>query len=67
MTGLFYYVGDDFLLTASVKTTKTKIVGTLCVILALIIGIILFLGGKDAQNAAESISLHVADNKDRME
>lgn len=67
MTGLFYYVGDDFLLTASVKTTKTKIIGTLCVILALIIGIILFFGGKDAQSAAESISLHVADNKERME
>ncbi len=65
MTGIFLYIGDDFLLTASVKTTKTKILGTICVILAVIIGIILFFGGKSAGNAAESISLHVTNNEER--
>ena len=55
------------MLTASVKTTRTKIDGTLCVILAVIIAVILFFGEKKAGNAAESISLRVADNEERIE
>lgn len=54
------------MLTASVKTTKTKIVGTLSVIIALIIAAILFFGGRNAGNAAESISNRVADNEQRI-
>lgn len=55
------------MLTASVKTTRTKIVGTLCVILAVIIAVILFFGEKKGGNAAESISLRVTDNEERIE
>ncbi len=55
------------MLTASVKTTRTKIIGTLCVILALIIAAILFFGGNTAPEAAESVSRHVADNEERIE
>ncbi|MBE6882378.1 MAG: DUF4830 domain-containing protein [Ruminococcaceae bacterium] len=56
-----------FLLTASVKTTKTKILGTICVILALIIGTILFFAGKGPEEAAESISRRVTNNEERRE
>ena len=55
------------MLTVSVKTTKTKIIGTLSVILALIIGLILFFGSKGGENAAESISLRVTNNEERRE
>ena len=55
------------MLTASVKTTKTKIIGTLCVILAVIIGIILFAAESESYDAAESISLRVTDNEQRRE
>lgn len=55
------------MLTASIKTTKTKILGTVCVILAAIIAIILFLAGESGKNAAESISLHVTNNEERTE
>lgn len=55
------------MLTASLKTTRTKILGTLCVILALIIAAILFFGGRNAGNAAESLSRHVANNEQRRE
>ena len=55
------------MLTASVKTTKTKILGTACVILAVIIAAILFFGEKTSGKAAESISLHVANNEKRIE
>ena len=54
------------MLTASVKTTKTKILGTICVVLALIIAAILFFGGGGTKNAAESISLRVTNNEERM-
>ena len=54
------------MLTASVKTTKTKILGTICVILSFIIAAILFFGGEKAENAAESISLHVTNNEERV-
>ncbi|MBQ6877072.1 MAG: DUF4830 domain-containing protein [Oscillospiraceae bacterium] len=54
------------MLTASVKTTKTKLLGTACVILAAIIALILFFGEKEAGNAAESISRHVSDNGERI-
>ena len=56
-----------FLLTASVKTTKTKMIGTLCVILALIIAVILFFGGNGSSEAAESISRRASDNKERLD
>ncbi len=53
------------MLTASVKTTKTKILGTICIILAVIIALILFFHGENAGNAAESISLRVTNNEER--
>lgn len=53
------------MLTASVKTTKTKLVGTLCIILAAVIAVILFFGGKSSEKAAESISLRVTNNEER--
>lgn len=56
-----------FLLTASVKTTKTKMIGTLCIILALIIAVILFFGGNGSSEAAESISRRASDNKERLD
>lgn len=56
-----------FLITASVKTSRTKIIGTLCIILAVIIGLILFFGGKGASDAAEAVSRRVADNEERRE
>ena len=55
------------MLTASIKTTKTKILGTVCVILAAIIAAILFFVGGSGENAAESISLRVTNNGERME
>ncbi len=60
------FLWGDFMLTASLKTTRTKIIGTICVILALIIAVILFFGGDDAGNAAESVSRHVTDNEGRI-
>ena len=56
----------DFMLTASFKTTRTKIIGTLCIILAVIIALILFFGAKDAGEAVESVSRHVKDNDERI-
>lgn len=41
--------------------------GTICVILALIIALILFFGGKNSPEAEESLSRRVADNKARIE
>ena len=68
MTGLFYFTMEMiFLLTASIKTTKTKILGTVCVILAAVIAAILFFAGGSGENAAESISLRVTNNVERME
>ena len=55
------------LLTASVKTTKTKIMGTACIVLAVIIGIILFFAGNNSSEDTESISRRVSDNKERTE
>lgn len=40
--------------------------GALCVILALIIALILFFGGRGASDAAESISRRATDNKERI-
>ena len=54
------------MLTASFKTTRTKIIGTLCIILAVIIALILFFGAKDAGEAAESVSRRVKDNDERI-
>lgn len=53
--------------TASVKTGKTKILGTVCVILAIVIATILFFCSGKGENAAESISMHVANNNERVE
>ena len=53
------------MITASVKTTKTKLIGILCIILAFVIAFILFFGNKSPEKVAESISLHVADNEER--
>lgn len=55
------------MITASVKTSRTKIIGTLCIILAAIISVVLFFGGRKAENAAESISLRVTNNEQRKE
>lgn len=55
------------MITASVKTTRTKIMGTLCVILAGMIALILFFGGAEAPRAAESISRRAANNEERKE
>lgn len=55
------------MITASVKTSRTKIIGTLCIILAAIISVILFFGGREAENAAESISRQVTNNEQRKE
>lgn len=55
------------MITASVKTSRTKIIGTLCIILAAVISIILFFGGREPENAAESISRRVTNNEERME
>ncbi len=55
------------MLTATVKTTKTKILGYICIFLAVIIAGILFFAEKEPQKAADSISRHVADNKSRIE
>lgn len=54
------------MITASVKTTKTKILGTICIILAFVVAIVLFFSGEKAENAAESISLHVTNNEERV-
>ena len=53
------------MLTASIKTSRTKIIGTVSVILALIIGAILFFGSERLENASESISLRVTNNEER--
>lgn len=53
------------MITASVKTTKTKILGTVCIVLAAIIAVILFASGEKAADAAESISLRVLNNEER--
>ena len=55
------------MLTASVKTTKTKLLGTICVILAVVIAIILFFCGENGGKAAESISRRVTNNEERIE
>lgn len=56
------------MLTASVKTTKTKVLGTLCVILAVIIALILFFfGGNAPEASSEAVSRHVTDNLSRRE
>ncbi len=54
------------MLTASVKTTKTKILGTVCVVLAFVIAAILFFGTEKEGKTAESISLHVSTNEERV-
>ncbi|MBE6899781.1 MAG: DUF4830 domain-containing protein [Ruminococcaceae bacterium] len=53
------------MLTASIKTTRTKILGTACVVLAAVIAVILFFAGESGKNAAESISLRVTNNEER--
>ncbi len=55
------------MITASIKTTRTKIIGTLCIILAAIIAAILFFGGSKAPDAAESLSKRVTNNEERKE
>ena len=55
------------MITASVKTTKTKILGTACIVLAAIIAVLLFVCSENSADAAESISLHVSDNAERIE
>lgn len=55
------------MITASVKTSRTKIIGILCIILAVIIAVILFFGGNAAGDTAESVSRRVTDNEQRRE
>lgn len=55
------------MITASVKTTRTKIMGTICIILAVIIAVILFFYAERGENAAESISRRVSNNNERIE
>ncbi|MGN0628151.1 MAG: DUF4830 domain-containing protein [Oscillospiraceae bacterium] len=57
-----------FLITASVKTTKMKVMGALCVILAVIIALILFFfGGNGPEPSEEAVSRHVTDNSSRRD
>ena len=42
-------------------------IGTLCIILALIIAVILFFGGNCSSEATESISRRASDNKGRLD
>lgn len=55
------------MITASVKTTRKKIIGIICVILSAIIAAILFFYPKSGEMAAESISLRVTNNGERIE
>ncbi len=55
------------MLTASVKTSKTKILGTICIILAIIIAAILFFCSGESESATESISMRVTNNDERVE
>ncbi len=58
--------GDGILIAASLKTTKSRILGTVSIILAIIIGTLLFcFGGNSDKNASETISRHVTDNDSR--
>ncbi len=56
------------MITASVKTTKMKVLGMLCIILAVIIAAILFFfGGNSPETSEEAVSRHVTDNLSRKE
>ncbi len=58
--------GDVILITASLKTTKSKVLGTVSIILAIIIGVLLFcFNGNGDKTASETISRHVIDNDSR--
>ncbi len=55
-------------MTASFHTAKARIIGICCVVLAVVIGIIMFVfGGKEQPAAQEAISRRVTDNKSRVE
>ncbi len=55
------------MLTATVKTTRTKILSYACIVLATVIGIILFFCTGTPKEAENAVSLHVTDNSSRYE
>ena len=56
------------MMTATFKTTKARALGIICVVLAVIIAVILFVfGGKEQPPAQEAVSRRVTDNKSRVE
>lgn len=58
--------GDVILISVSLKTTKSKILGATCIFLAVVIGILLFIfGGKGNETVSEAVSRYVIDNDSR--
>lgn len=55
------------MISASVGKVRKKLLGALCIVLALIVAAILFFGAERPQKAAEAVSLHASDNKARTE
>lgn len=56
------------MMTATFKTTKARALSAACIVLAVIIGVLLFIfGGAERQPAQAALSRRVTDNKSRVE